>query len=246
MTDESLRRPHRRIAWTALLGLLVGGCAGALETPNEHMLGRSLSPALEHSRQGIIDDPTLRSYVSRVGSRVTSTLPWRGILWQFEMLADEDPALLVLPGGAVYVTRGLLLKLEQERHLTSVFALAIAHTLERTWLPPWQAKFGSEWASVLRKAGTGEPMDKWTADERAAAAALVQRAGGPWTGEQSYAVRVKAAEILREADQELRLPSAVATLLLGTSVEGVVDRAPAPKADAYRQTVLRFFGADRE
>lgn len=89
---------------------------------------------------GTYDDADLADYVRRVGQAVLATshlrregaLPeYRHTKFVFRVLDTEAVNAFALPGGYVYVTRGLLAHLENEAQLAVVLGHEIAHVAAR-------------------------------------------------------------------------------------------------------------------
>ncbi len=89
---------------------------------------------------GVYDDPELQSYVERVGQQVlaqshlrreTALPEYRSAKFTFRVLDTEIVNAFALPGGFVYVTRGLLAHLENEAQLAVVLGHEVAHVAAR-------------------------------------------------------------------------------------------------------------------
>jgi predicted Zn-dependent protease len=80
---------------------------------------------------GIVHDPGLTAFVDAVGQRVAVGAPVRGYPYRFAVLDDEIPNAFALPGGYVYVSRGLLAITNGEAELANVLAHEIAHVAAR-------------------------------------------------------------------------------------------------------------------
>lgn len=89
---------------------------------------------------GIYDDPALTAYVTRVGEAVLArshlrregALPeYRATAFTFRVLDSPDVNAFALPGGYVYVTRGLLAHMENEAQLAMVLGHEVGHVAAR-------------------------------------------------------------------------------------------------------------------
>lgn len=104
----------------------------------ELKLGREADPAIV-AEYGTYDDPDLTEYVRRVGERVLAeshlrrpdTPPEYRIDFTFRVLDSPILNAFALPGGYVYVTRGLLAHMESEAQLAVVLGHEIAHVAAR-------------------------------------------------------------------------------------------------------------------
>ncbi|HEX2078405.1 MAG TPA: M48 family metalloprotease [Longimicrobium sp.] len=89
---------------------------------------------------GVYDDPELEDYVRRVGEQVlaqshlrreTALPEYRTTKFTFRILDTEVVNAFALPGGFVYVTRGLLAHLENEAQLAVVLGHEVGHVAAR-------------------------------------------------------------------------------------------------------------------
>ncbi|TXL16227.1 hypothetical protein BMR04_10345 [Methylococcaceae bacterium HT3] len=86
----------------------------------------------ENARQvaeqmGIFDNPELVSYIQSIGQRQAEKSPYQDVNYQFQIVDLEEPNAFALPGGYVYVSRGLLLLLNSEDELAGVIGHEIGH-----------------------------------------------------------------------------------------------------------------------
>ena len=122
-----------RRAWggglVATVALLAGGCA-TMSPSEERRLGQEAAQEVEQT-VGLLRDPKLVGYVRSVGGRLAHAAQRPDITWRFNVADDPDANAFALPGGWVYVTRGLLVLLNSENELAGVIGHEMAHVLER-------------------------------------------------------------------------------------------------------------------
>jgi predicted Zn-dependent protease len=80
---------------------------------------------------GIVDAPALTDYVAAVGARVAAKAPQRSHHYSFLILDQDEPNAFALPGGHVYVSRGLLAIASREDELAGVIAHEVVHVAGR-------------------------------------------------------------------------------------------------------------------
>ena len=80
---------------------------------------------------GLVDDPALIAYVRAVGERLARFSPRAGVPYRFAIVEMEEPNAFALPGGYVYVSRGLLVLTNSEDELAGVVAHEIGHVAAR-------------------------------------------------------------------------------------------------------------------
>ncbi len=115
----------KHLAVILLLVFLGTGCA-VLPAHRERELGRREAERLEEE-VGIYDSEEYRSYVRNVGNRLAIYTDRSDLDYEFEILDTFFVNALALPGGYVYVTRGLLKELETEAQLAGVLGHELGH-----------------------------------------------------------------------------------------------------------------------
>jgi predicted Zn-dependent protease len=80
---------------------------------------------------GLVDAPELTAYVRRIGSRLVLHAPQRSFPYQFAIVDQFEPNAFALPGGYIFVSRGLLALANSEDELANVIGHEITHAAER-------------------------------------------------------------------------------------------------------------------
>jgi predicted Zn-dependent protease len=130
-----------------LTGMLVGlGYAGAgLAQIDIGRLVKAIAPVSDEAEidigKGIaanllgaaapVDDPALQAYVNQIGRWLSLQTEKPDMPWRFAVLDTDSVNAFALPGGYVFVTRGLLLLIRDESELAGVLAHEISHVIER-------------------------------------------------------------------------------------------------------------------
>ena len=125
-----MRRTTRvTIAFALMLGALsAAGCTtnpatgGQDFTPfmspsQEIAIGKAEHPRILQQFGGAYNDPELQDYVTRIGLDVAARSELPDYDWMFTVLDSHVPNAFALPGGFVYVTRGLLAIINSEDEL---------------------------------------------------------------------------------------------------------------------------------
>ena len=94
-------------------------------------LGRSYAPEIEKEMGGKIQNLTLQNYVDGVGRKVAGVSQKPYFDYHYTALEDKTVNAFALPGGYVFITRGMLEKLENEAQLASVLAHETVHVVAR-------------------------------------------------------------------------------------------------------------------
>lgn len=99
----------------------------------EVALGVEAKPQLVQQYGGEVRDPVLRDYVTSIGTRMAAdTEAYNPDLpWTFTFLDSDVINAFALPGGQVFVTRGLAERLTDEAQLAGVIGHEIGHVTAR-------------------------------------------------------------------------------------------------------------------
>ncbi|MDP2957692.1 MAG: M48 family metalloprotease [Longimicrobiales bacterium] len=80
---------------------------------------------------GLYEDAAWQSYIQQFGERLAATSERPNLPWTFRVVDDPAVNAFAVPGGFVYVTRGLLAHLTSEAELASVVGHEIGHITAR-------------------------------------------------------------------------------------------------------------------
>ncbi|MBW8001643.1 MAG: M48 family metalloprotease [Planctomycetes bacterium] len=94
-------------------------------------LGEAWAPELEKEFGGVFEDEHIQSYVDYVGQNVAQVSHGAHIPWHFRVLRDKMMNAFALPGGYIYITTGMLRKLETEAQLAGILAHEASHVTLR-------------------------------------------------------------------------------------------------------------------
>lgn len=79
----------------------------------------------------LVQDEKLQRYVNRLGMWLAAQTERADLAWHFGVLDTDSVNAFAAPGGFVFVTRGLLLRMRSEAELAGVLAHEISHVLKR-------------------------------------------------------------------------------------------------------------------
>jgi predicted Zn-dependent protease len=124
---------------TAALGQLVA-CATnpvtgrpqvvLMSEEKEIAMGKEAAPQIAAS-MGLYDDDELQRYVEGIGLRMAAASERPHLPWQFRVIDDSAVNAFAVPGGFIYVTRGILAHMGSEAELASVLGHEIGHVTAR-------------------------------------------------------------------------------------------------------------------
>lgn len=98
---------------------------------DDQQIGAENHPKIIQEYGGVYDDPELTAYVALVASRMAAASELPNIPWRFTVLNSDELNAFALPGGYVYITRGLLALCENEAELAGVLGHEIGHVTAR-------------------------------------------------------------------------------------------------------------------
>ena len=79
----------------------------------------------------VYDDPELQAYVNEIGQSLVSKSHRPDLPFTFTLLDSPQVNAFALPGGYVYVTRGIMAYMDKEAHLAGVIGHEIGHVTAR-------------------------------------------------------------------------------------------------------------------
>jgi predicted Zn-dependent protease len=144
----------RRIPYIALVTLLA---ACSISQREEIELGRQYSAEINRQLP-IVDDPAVNRYIRLVGDRIASQGS-RKIGYTFFVVNTDAVNAFALPGGFVYINRGLIEQTSNLSELAGVIAHEVAHVEERHSVEQIErvqrANIGGALASILLGGAAG-------------------------------------------------------------------------------------------
>ncbi len=80
---------------------------------------------------GLYPDPEVQAYVNGLGRRLAAKSERPSLPWSFKVVDDPAVNAFALPGGYIYVTRGIMAHLRSEAELVAVMGHEIGHVTGR-------------------------------------------------------------------------------------------------------------------
>lgn len=97
-----------------------------LSTEQEIQIGRKYVPQAINENEGQYPDKEVQNYIKKIGYKIAETAP-RKVDYQFYIVNSKDINAFALPGGPVFINRGLILTLDNESELAAVIAHELGH-----------------------------------------------------------------------------------------------------------------------
>lgn len=130
----------RHIVLAATLAAVVAACATNPVTGRRELALMSEAQEIELGRQtdaeirktmGIYNDPELQRYVQQIGLRLAKSSERPHLPWTFAVVDSPAINAFAVPGGFIYLTRGILPFLDDEAELAGVIGHEIGHVTAR-------------------------------------------------------------------------------------------------------------------
>lgn len=115
-------------------------------TDREVSIGKSIAKEVEKEYK-LTEDPLIQKRVEDIGKKIAGVCDRKDIVYQFRVLEDEEVNAISLPGGFVYVNKGLVDKVANDDELAGVLAHEVGHIVARHSIKKLQAVMGY---SILR------------------------------------------------------------------------------------------------
>uniref|UniRef100_A0A832MJT4 Peptidase M48 n=1 Tax=Eiseniibacteriota bacterium TaxID=2212470 RepID=A0A832MJT4_UNCEI len=140
MTTRALLRFLPLPAALLVMGLVAWGCAVNPATGRRELSLVSAEQELRIGAEGhaaVIaeygryEDERLQAYVDSLGQALARVSHLPGLKWTFTVLDDPVVNAFAMPGGYIYVTRGILAHLNSEAQLAGVLGHEIGHVTAR-------------------------------------------------------------------------------------------------------------------
>ena len=117
-------------ALVILGGLLLAGtaptCAFAMSDKQVIAIGRQMNAEIVQT-MGVYNNPEMQEYVNSVGQKLAKAGNRPNLEYTFTVLDTEDVNAFAIPGGFIYISRGILPYLSSEAELAAVLGHEIGH-----------------------------------------------------------------------------------------------------------------------
>ena len=130
-TSGPIRRVGAAFIGIAICGLLRSPPAvSADETADEIRLGAQIAKEIE-SHYRVVTDPAMVDRLARVGDALVPVVDRKDLTYHFRVIDIPGVNALGVPGGWVYVTRGMMKFVRSDHELAAVLAHELTHVAHR-------------------------------------------------------------------------------------------------------------------
>jgi predicted Zn-dependent protease len=106
-------------------GMVAGGCS--ISEQQEIDIGKKSHGQFEKEFGGFYPDENVQRYVNAVGMDMARQSGRPNLQWQYRVLNSDQINAFAVPGGYVYITQGLLFRMQNEAQLAGVLGHETTH-----------------------------------------------------------------------------------------------------------------------
>jgi predicted Zn-dependent protease len=133
---------HARLARRAALLVVALGCTSSvnpatgrrevvlMSAEDEQNIDQEATAEIE-ANVGLVSDPALNRYLASVGRELAVHSPRQDVPYSFQIVEMDEPNAFALPGGHIFVSRGLLVLANSEAEIAHVLGHEIGHVAAR-------------------------------------------------------------------------------------------------------------------
>ena len=96
----------------------------------------------------------LQERVRKIGEKIASVCDRKDVNYYFKVVDQDDINAVSLPGGYVYINRGLIEKIDSDDELACVLAHEVGHIVAKHHIKKLQASFGYTFLNILSSQAT--------------------------------------------------------------------------------------------
>lgn len=136
----SRMRKLLELAWPIAVIILFSGCSvnpatgkqqfNLVSEAQEIALGQEADPSIV-AQYGVYQDPDLEGWIDTLGQQIAAISERPELPWTFRLLDDPLVNAFALPGGFIYLTRGILAHLGSEAEVVGVLGHEVGHVTAR-------------------------------------------------------------------------------------------------------------------
>ncbi len=127
-----------------IISLIFSICSGCATNPitgqkefiiisetQELAIGQQYAPEIEKQMGGRIENESLGNYIDSIGQKIVRVSHRQDLDYHFTAVNDKTINAFALPGGYIFITRGMLENLQSESQLASILAHEVTHVVAR-------------------------------------------------------------------------------------------------------------------
>ena len=131
----------RRIIAGGLLAVITAGCG--VSTQQEVELGTQYMQQI-NTQLPIVQDPEVNRYINVLGDSIARLTARGDLPWQFFVVNSSEVNAFAVPGGYIYVNRGLIERAKNLSELAGVLGHEIGHVVKRHSIKQMEQQQGAQ------------------------------------------------------------------------------------------------------
>ena len=112
------------------IGAIALLCGCGVSTQQEVQMGQQEAQQV-NAQLPMVQDAVINNYVNALGNRIASRTSRADLSWQFQVVNSDLVNAFALPGGFIYINRGVLSRASNESELAGVVGHEIEHVVQR-------------------------------------------------------------------------------------------------------------------
>jgi predicted Zn-dependent protease len=137
-----------------IVGAVAVLAACGVSTQQEVEMGQSYSQQI-NAQLPIVSDPEINRYINVLGDSIAKLSDERNLDWRFYIVDSRDVNAFAVPGGFIYINRGLIERAQTLSMVAGVLGHEIGHVIERHSVQQMQkmqqAQIGVTLACILTR-----------------------------------------------------------------------------------------------
>jgi len=114
-----------------------------VSTEKEIEIGRNIAEGIKRNPEIVLDpDPLMTERVIKIGERVAEVSERKEVRYTFHVIDKDEVNAFALPGGYIFIFKGLMNKIESDDELAAVIAHEIGHIVARHSIKRLQGELG--------------------------------------------------------------------------------------------------------
>lgn len=112
------------------LALAISSAGCAISRQQEAEMGMNYAQQI-NAQLPIVRDADVNAYISQLGASLAAKAEDQERTWRFSIVDDPEINAFAVPGGYIYINKGLILRAQTASQLAGVVAHEIAHVTQR-------------------------------------------------------------------------------------------------------------------
>lgn len=101
-----------------------------ISTQQEIEIGKGVAKDLE-KKYGLVNDPELQERVARIGASIAAVADRKDLTYSFKVLNSKEVNALAVPGGFIYVFKGLTDYMPSDQELAGIIGHEVGHIVKK-------------------------------------------------------------------------------------------------------------------